>query len=401
MKYICKKEYCTGCGICSLVCPKTCIHMIEDIEGFLFPEIDESKCINCGLCQNNCHILNNIESNIGKFYMGWNINDGVLLSSSSGGVFTALTTYIFANNGVVVGAEMEQKSRDLKHVIITSVKELDRIRLSKYYQSNCKCVFVDVKKYVNNNIPVLFCGTTCQIAALKNYLGKNYDSLITVDVLCHGVSSKKAVDAYIESKQKKYKKRVISIFFRVKSGEIGWMKSTRMKIIFDDNSTLITNNDTDTFFTAFNNNLILRESCYRCKYCGENRISDFTLADYWGIRENEITLKQKWYGVSLIIVNSQKAQNILNEVMTEIEIYNIDKESAIRNNLALLEPNSRPVERNFIFNLIRIKGFDRAIYELLKYYYIKTVIRHVLFKIIGEKNYIKISNYLRKYKHNI
>lgn len=397
MSSVCDNNICTGCGVCSVCCPKKCIEMIEDSEGFLIPDIDDSKCVHCGLCHRSCHLLNEITGGIGEYCTAWHKDKNVLLKSSSGGIFTALATYVLNEGGVVIGAEINQKTRILKHVAIRSVEELDRIRLSKYYQSDTKEIFGQVKELLRNEKQVLFCGTACQVAALKVFLAEPYEYLITVDVLCHGVTNKKMIDSYVHCKEKKYKKKIKSIFFRVKSGKTGWMRGggTRMKLEFEDGSFVITDKETDTFFTAFNNNLILREACYNCKYCGEERVSDFTLADHWGIEENEVSNEQKWYGVSLILANTQKAQNFLNKINDEIEISPTNRKAAIESNRALVRPNSRPDNRSDIFPIISKIGFDNAIYSTLKNYYRKAKVRGIIYKIIGEQNYIKIMTKIR------
>lgn len=157
-----------------------------------------------------------------KFYMGWHKDKKVLEASSSGGTFTAIAEYVFAKGGVVFGVEMDDASHEITHVCINNIEELDRIRLSKYYQSNPGCSYREAQSLLNSGRLVLYTGTACQIAGLYTFLGKDYDNLITVDVLCHGVGSKKVIESYIASKERAFKKKVKRVFFRYKDKIVGW-----------------------------------------------------------------------------------------------------------------------------------------------------------------------------------
>lgn len=221
---ICDTIDCVGCGVCESVCPKQCIEMKENDEGFLYPQVDEEKCIGCGLCTKKCPQNINIKPSKSEFYMAWHKDKEVLQKSSSGGVFSALANYFLERNGVVVGAYYDSVSKDVRHIAITSADELDKLRLSKYYQSRTDEIFKDVRRYIDDGRLILFSGTACQIAALKAYLGDKSSSslLYTVDVLCHGVANKKTVMAYIHDKEKQYKKKIIDFAFRVKADREGW-----------------------------------------------------------------------------------------------------------------------------------------------------------------------------------
>ena len=220
MKAICSKKECTGCAACVQACPKSCIKMSMDRNGFFYPEIDATTCVNCGRCQRICP--NNIAQNKynADFYMGWHKDLNVLKRSSSGGAFTAIADYILDNGGVVYGASFDKTTRKVSHVAISSSTQLDEIRLSKYYQSSIGNAYKHVKEDLNNKM-VLFSGTACQIAGLYAYLGSKPDNLLTVDVLCHGVTSIKVIDKYISCKEKKYKKKIINFKFRLKPDDSG------------------------------------------------------------------------------------------------------------------------------------------------------------------------------------
>ena len=221
---ICTKEQCTGCGACVQICPKQCITMRPDSEGFRYPFVDEQQCVNCKKCVDVCPVSHAPTIHAATFYMAWHKDKDVLLHSSSGGVFTALATIVLRRGGVVFGAALDEATREVYHTMAENEEELDKLRMSKYYQSDTRDVYQIVRTKLQEGRQVLFSGTACQVAALYCFLGDKVEwpNLLTVDVLCHGVSSKKVVDAYISSKEKRYKKRIRSIRFRVKGSDVEW-----------------------------------------------------------------------------------------------------------------------------------------------------------------------------------
>ena len=380
---ICKKEACTGCGSCVAVCPKSAITMVEDEEGFFYPCIDKTKCINCGLCTRRCPSNNDLMTYPAKFYMGWNKDKKILLDSSSGGAFSAIAECIINKNGVVFGAVKDNATGYIYHKKVESLKELGAIRKSKYYQSKIGDVYQEAKQCLENHQWVLFSGTSCQIAGLYKYLENlEFDNLITVDILCHGVTSKKVVDAYLCSKEKELKKKIIDFNFRVKAGRMGWRNGTRMQLQFADGTEFTEQVAYDTFFLGFNSNFFLRPSCYQCKYCGASRISDFTIADFWGCDENKVTMDQLWRGVSLILFSSNSALLLKKEIENYMEIYPINPEEAILYNRALLKPQEKPIYRNEFFEVMEKKGYAKCIWKQFPYLKVKYEFKKILIKLL-------------------
>lgn len=394
-KEICNKLECTGCGLCAAVCPKKCIEMKSSSEGFAYPEVDEAACVNCNICVKSCHINQSPETFKADFYMGWHKDQEVQLKSSSGGVFTALAQYVFKRGGIVAGAELDPESGEVAHTIITDYADLQRVRSSKYYQSSTSDIFAQVKKYLDEDRYVLFSGVACQIAALRAYLKqKPCEKLITVDVLCHGVASKKTVDAYILSREKAFGKKIIRYSFRVKGGNTAWENggSTRTQLFFEDGTDIIEAQSTGTFFKGFNNNLFLRESCYKCHYCGTERIADFTIADFWGVSRSKVTQEQLKNGVSLILASTERARGMLPELKEYMEFQEIEAAEAIPYNKALVQPNTRPADRDRYFAEIDSKSYDSLIHKYYRKYYIKLKIKRLLSAVIGEKNLSKLKS---------
>lgn len=399
---ICNHMSCTACGACLNICNMNAITMKEDSEGFLYPFIDESSCVKCGACQRVCPVNKETPSSHALFYMAWNKDEEILKKSSSGGVFTALAYYVLKRNGVVFGAAKDPDTWEVYHVMTDSMQELDKLRLSKYYQSDTRKVFLQIKELLMQNRYVLFCGTACQVAGLYSVLAQwkvpaeifrgDSKRLITTDVLCHGCASRKVVACYIKAKEKQYKKKIVNYHFRVKTKKVGWKSGggTRMKLEFSDGSHKIEDKTKDTFFVGFNHYLFLRESCYQCKYCGSDRVSDFTLADFWGINPQKVSPKQLKLGVSVMCANSDKAREMLPELSETLYIEKIDPSEAIPYNLAFTKPGNRPKIRDSIFSRLKNHNFDSVIKCACWKYYLKMDIRQILIRGIGEARYRKL-----------
>ena len=388
--FICDPIDCIGCGVCVSVCPRKCIQMEETQEGFMYPIIDLKKCVNCKLCEKKCPQNVEHKKMTSKFYMAWHKNRKIVMNSSSGGVFSALAQWVLDKRGVVVGAEFNASTKEVRHELIDNPKDLFKLKLSKYYQSKTTDIFYKVQEQIKRKVLVLFTGTACQIAALNSFLGeidKKY--LITLDVLCHGVASKKVVLEYIKSKEKEYNKKIIDFRFRIKEGKEGWQSGsgTRMKLFFSDGTSVVQNKYTDTYFVGFNSNIFLRESCYRCKYCGQNRISDFTAADFWGVTLERVSKKQLYDGVSVLLVNSDKARTILSELALVMNIQEIDPQEAIPYNRAFEKPNIRPRSRSDFFDLLEKEGFDKTVKSINHRYYRNMAIKNCLKGLLPNKLY--------------
>ena len=170
IKAICDHIDCTGCGACTQICPKRCIQLTEDQEGFWYPTVDADACVDCGLCAKACPANHDIHKEKATFYMCWNKDTDVLLNSSSGGAFTSLAKTTFDRGGIVFGAYQDFAERKVYHVEVGSFEDLDRIRLSKYCQSSTRQTYQRVRDLLTAQTPVLFCGTACQVAGLLSYL---------------------------------------------------------------------------------------------------------------------------------------------------------------------------------------------------------------------------------------
>ena len=301
---ILNKKECTGCSVCAQVCPHNCIKMIETKEGFHYPVIDEKLCTDCGLCVKKCHALNdNFKTDFNQEFYDVRANDEIRMKSSSGGMFTLIADYVFENNGFVCGASWRKDWLGVEHIIIDDKKDLDKLRGSKYVESSLGNIFSEIKKLLNDKKLVLFSGTPCQVSALNFYLGRDYENLITVDLLCNSVVPQKVWRKYLLEKFNDTAK-IEYISFRDKKA-LGWLGGCFLK---SAESEYIDKKSEDFYMRAFLEHISCKEECIRCKYRKFERVGDITIGDYWGVEDNDDK------GVSLVLVNSLKGKSIFEKI---------------------------------------------------------------------------------------
>ena len=283
-------------------CPKNAIEMLEDSEGFLYPHINKEKCINCGLCEKVCSNFNKSKQK-SDAYIAINNNEKELKNAASGGMFYILAKFVIENKGVVFGVTYD-KDLNTIHKYAETLEDCKQFCGSKYVRSDLKNTYREAEKFLKDGRVVLYTGTACQISGLKSYLGREYDNLILCGILCHANPSSKVFKLYKENLEKKYSKKVKDIKFRSK--ENGWRNQTPI-IEFVDEAKI----EENTFFNAFVKEMINRPSCYSCVFASKSRITDFTIADFWGIEKVKPNL-DSIKGVSLLTVNTEKGKNLLN-----------------------------------------------------------------------------------------
>lgn len=337
---------CCGCGGCKDVCPKNSISFKADSEGFLYPHIDAS-CVDCGLCLKHCPIANQVEKpQLQQVYGARIKEDSLLMKSSSGGIFPELALAILRKNGVVFGCAFDEKLT-AHHIAVESEKDLEKLQGSKYVQSNTLGVFSQVKKALEQDRYVLFSGTGCQVAGLKAFLKKDFEKLLTVDVVCHGVPSPKLFENYLCYLSGKEKAEITDYNFRSKDKK-GWglfYKYTGKNIRHKDGFF-------DPYYYAFLKGRSYRESCYNCKFANENRQSDITLADFWSIKTEHPDFYSK-KGSSAVIVNSKKGKQYFDWISERLEYVVSNFEKASKLNTNLVRPSARPESRSNFY-----KGFQ-------------------------------------------
>lgn len=306
------KQDCCGCAACCQICPKNCITLDEDNEGFSYPHVGE-ECINCKLCYKVCPVINQRESITPDIaYAAYNLNDGIRQKSSSGGIFTLLAEKMIDENGVVYGASFD-KNWEVIHDFVEAKENLENFRGSKYVQSKIANSYKQIKSFLDSNRKVLFSGTPCQVSALNFFLKKDYQNLITVDFICHGVPSPKVWRKYKKELLANYSGNTLEsphfekISFRGKN--VGWRRFSFTADINIGNQRKIHQEtfDENIYTRGFLADIYLRPSCYDCLSKSLKSGSDITIADFWGVEK----VLPDWTddkGASLVFLNSNKAK---------------------------------------------------------------------------------------------
>ena len=340
MNSICAKKECSACQACLNVCPVQAISMREDECGFVYPVIDSELCIDCESCKRVCPSLTDTLpfNQPFKAYAGWIKDTENRHFSTSGGVAYALSKYIIEQGGVFCGCRWSVDHAE--HAIAESVSELHQFQGSKYAYSNVGNIYKKIQDFLNKGRKVLFVGTGCQVAGLRSFLKKTYDNLITVDILCHGIPSQKALRDRIKTIQRENgQKLVVDVRFRDKVID---QTHTNVKYTFDDGFFFSIPTGRDAFYLGFDSNHLLRENCFECKFAQPRRISDITLADYWGYYPTKLNMLSYREGVSLVIVNTERGKEILQSIPSlqkEVRKY----EQAKVGNPSLNKPQHKPV----------------------------------------------------------
>lgn len=363
---ITRSSDCCGCNACAQRCPKKCITLIADHEGFLYPQINIDSCIDCGLCEKVCPIINSKKQSLPpeKVIAAINPDENIRMNSSSGGVFSLLAEQIIKENGVVFGAKFDDNWQ-IVHDYTDTIDGLDNFRGAKYVQSKIGNSFILAEKFLQDGRKVLFSGTPCQIAGLKLYLKKEYINLFTVDIICHGVPSPKIWDLYLRSIYKDVT-NIKKINFRDKAS--GWknykfhieynpiVKNSSNNIIKDFNEPFYKN----IYMKGFLSNLYLRPSCHKCPCKPGKYRSDMTIADFWGADiENPEMDDDK--GLSLILCHSEKAS-----YFKFIRSKEISYQTVLKYNPSV-EINMPPhAKRDFFFNEVNINNVIYLIQQLTR-----------------------------------
>lgn len=370
------KKDCCGCAACAQRCPQGSITLQADKEGFLYPVVNNNLCNNCGLCEKVCPVINQRQSNKPvKVLAAINNNEEIRLKSSSGGIFSLLAEQTLKAGGIVFGAAFN-KNWEVEHIYIESVEELERLRGSKYVQSNINNSYKEAEYFLKKGREVLFSGTPCQIAALKLFLRKEYKNLTTIDVVCHGAPSPKVWNTYLKEISTKlikdmpdekiqsvspigetYKSCIEAISFRSKI--TGWKKfSFLLRLNFpnyDGKNTAVFAEDLhkNSYMQAFLSDLILRPSCYACPAKDGKSNSDITLADLWGSHEICPELDDD-RGLSLILIKNEE-KNLPRTYYKEFNYCDV-----LKYNPSIEKSVAEPQKRTKFFKLIDKYGVAKT-----------------------------------------
>lgn len=348
---------CCGCGACEQICKFNAIKMIATAEGFLYPIIDMDKCTNCGMCAKSCPVLNAQYKNFKKpKSFAVMANDEIRYNSSSGGVFSVLAYYFLKNNGYVAGAIWD-KDGSVKHVVSDKKEVVNEMRGSKYLQSEMRDCYLKIKDLLKTQNQVLFTGTPCQIAGLKSFLGKEYDNLFTLEIICHGTPSPKVFRKYLQENLSA-NEEFIKTNFRDKIQ--GW--SHKHIITTETNlrtfSTKIKEHD---FSQAFLKDLCLRKSCGECKFNKLSRQADITMGDFWGVWKYDKNLDDK-KGTSIVFLNNKRGEELFNNIKKELKLVApVPFKKAVKGNPNMLRPTIHNPKREVFMDMVNKKSLKSSL----------------------------------------
>lgn len=360
---VASKDLCTGCTACASICPQKCICMTEDVDGFTYPKIaNEALCISCGACEQVCPILNQIEHKefLTKAYAALSKSDLLRMESSSGGIFSELSKIVIQSRGIVYGASYD-KNNSVEHIGVDNIDDLGKLRGAKYSQSNLGNSFLTIKKQLDSGIKVLFSGTPCQIGGLKAFLKKDYENLLCIDFVCHGVPSPLVWKKYVNYRAKIDDNSNSPDYINLRNKESGWSKySYSVEFHYTNGKRYICNNSEDVFMKLFVNNYILRRSCSACHFKGYGRLSDITLGDFWGIWDINSEMDDN-KGTSLVLINSLKGEELFRSASGNIKSSQVTLEQASIMNPSLLQSSLLHSSRDKVLSEIIQNGFETVI----------------------------------------
>ena len=377
---------CNGCLACYNICPVNAINIEYDDNGFIIPKVNKSICINCEKCKNVCSSKNKeYHFDVISAYCFYSLDDDVRKTSSSGGAFHCLANNVIKNNGIVYGCVFDKKNRVFKHAS-SDEYSLEEIQKSKYLESKIGFTYKNVKEELLKGRQVLFCGTPCEVSALKNFLEKDYDNLLLIDFACGGIPSQVLFWKYIHDLEKKYKSKIKNISFRPKM--FSWLQY-QMLIIFENGKQYSNIAECDPYLGSFlYTGLLQRPCCHECKFSYSHQ-SDIILADFWKYKDFNLTINNidVRKGLSLVLCQTDKGNkalldlNINNVIVKSLNIelskYNFQKRTLSDENYQKILQYYKDIKQYGLKNVYNSKlSLKRKCY-----YFIKKLIRITSYKL--------------------
>lgn len=349
---------CTGCMMCSDICAKNAISFRYD-KGFWYPSVNEKLCINCGLCSKKCPILRENVNVSGPLscYGAKSKDKDIRWNSTSGGVVSELAKCVIAEDGYCAGA-VYSKDNEIVHEIGNDMFFVDRMRQSKYAQSNTLGIYKKAKYILNKGNTLLFCGCACQIEALKSYLGNDYENLITMDFICLGICSPIVYRKYLDYWEQKYRSKIIRVWFKNK--EFGW-RGIGVRLDFENGKVYSRHGGHDLFMLSFVGDTIsIRKSCEQCKFRKIPHNSDLTVADFWGI-ENVKPFLDDNLGWSAVFVNTTKGAEWFDKISNNIDFFETTCNHIIAGNFSAIKPKKAGKNREVFLDAVENMPFNKAL----------------------------------------
>ena len=343
---------CTGCGLCSHICPTKCIAMKEGKLGHLFPFVDNQKCIQCNLCVKTCPSNSQFTFHYPlTAYAAWAKDENEYVSSTSGGAASVFSREIIRRGGVIYGCTMTSDCA-VKHIRVDNEERLQELKGSKYVQSNLIDIFHSLIEDVHTSMPVLFIGTPCQVAAIKSFFKSEPDNLLLIDIVCHGVPSLRILQDYLNNKLGK------SSF-----DELSFRQGNRLNMVIKNEGKVIYNAyyKDDLYYKLFMLGFTYRDSCHHCQYAQPNRVSDVTIGDFWGLgKMGACDIPDHNNGISVILPITNKGMSLIQSVKEKLNIYERPIEEAIEGNSQLKAPSLAGKRIKLFQNLVPVLGINMA-----------------------------------------
>lgn len=391
------KSECCGCTACQQICGHNAIEMKTDSEGFIFPVKNLSACVNCGLCEKVCSFVSpSYKNQTQGVYAAMAKSTSIRSKSSSGALFYIIAKKIIEQGGVVYGAILDDDLQ-VRHVATTSLVELNKLRGSKYVQSALHNTYREIRAQLLKGRMVYFTGTGCQVAGLKAFLMKDYDNLITSDLVCHGVPNQKLFNKHISYLEHKHNGKVIGYQFRDNKNWGGCEIVTITQASGNVRTFRLPTYNLSPYLYSFMYGMTSRMSCYKCPFAKIPRQGDITLADYWGVKKYFPNLDIS-RGISLILANNNKGKFFLDELKSELIFEESNINDAAKENRNLTANTSMPEIRKTIFKKIHDEGYEKvakSIFRPQKYY--KILLMAKIREIVGIDNYLKLSKLIKRF----
>lgn len=361
MRSICSNEECTSCMACYAACPVGAIRIEKDEKGFYRPVIDSRTCIGCRRCVAVCPAHGRLRKmQPRKAIAAYVRNKELRAASTSGGAFSAAAAQILSEGGVVFGAAFDAHWV-VRHQYVEKIEDLGKLRVSKYVQSYVGDSFSQAKQFLDMGRRVFFTGTPCQINGLKNFLGKEYENLVTADIVCHGVPSAQIFEDYLKHIEEIYSEQIQGIRFRYKTREYKHSGNEclhNMKIMLCNGTQYIKKVNEDPYLLAFFSNLCLNPACYSCPFATKERPGDLTMADFWGFRAPSIDWVDTGKGISLVLLNSEKGERLFEKAASSLKWCERPMEEAIEGNPHLSCPIHKMEKYEEFWKDYRMHGYE-------------------------------------------